>query len=86
MDEPTSMVDAKSETEIFDRMRREMKKNTLIFISHRFSTIKDAERIVVLEKGRVIEDGTHQELMGHKGTYCKLYSIQAERYQRDVPS
>ena len=83
LDEPTSAVDAKSETEIFDRLNKEMRKNTLIFISHRFSTIKDAERIVVLDKGKIIEDGTHFELMEAKGKYSKLYSIQSERYERN---
>ena len=82
LDEPTSSVDAKSEMEIFDRLIREMRDNTLVFISHRFSTIKDAERIVVVDKGRIIEDGSHEALMKKKGKYAKLYSIQAERYKR----
>lgn len=82
LDEPTSAVDAKSEMQIFDRLNKEMKQNTLIFISHRFSTIKDAERIVVLDKGKAVEDGTHQELMALNGKYQKLYTIQAERYLR----
>lgn len=82
LDEPTSAVDAKSEMEIFDRLNREMKENTLIFISHRFSTIKDAERIVVLDKGKLIEDGTHSQLIKNQGKYAQLYTIQAERYKR----
>jgi len=82
LDEPTSAVDAKSEMEIFDRLNREMRKNTLIFISHRFSTIKDAERIVVLDKGRIIEEGTHKQLMANRRKYAQLYTIQAERYKR----
>jgi ATP-binding cassette, subfamily B, bacterial len=84
LDEPTSAVDAKSEAEIFDRLTKRMRKNTLIFISHRFSTIKDAERIVVLEKGKVIEDGTHDSLISKNGKYAKLYKIQAERYSRET--
>ncbi len=83
LDEPTSAVDAKSEMEIFDRLNKEMKVNTLIFISHRFSTIKDAERIVVLHQGKVVEDGTHSQLMENKGKYFNLYTIQAERYKRN---
>lgn len=82
LDEPTSSVDAKSEMQIFDRLNREMKDNTLLFISHRFSTIKDAQRIVVLDKGKIIEDGTHEILMSKKGKYAKLYTMQAERYLR----
>ena len=83
LDEPTSAVDAKSEMEIFDRLIKEMKKNTLIFISHRFSTIKDAERIIVLDKGKIIEDGNHQTLIQNKSKYEELYTIQAERYARE---
>ena len=83
LDEPTSAVDAKSEMEIFDRLNREMKHNTLLFISHRFSTIKDAERIVVIDKGILIEDGSHESLIKKDGKYAKLYKIQAERYLRE---
>lgn len=82
LDEPTSAVDAKSEMEIFDRLNKEMRNNTLIFISHRFSTIKDAERIIVIDKGKIIEDGSHDSLIKKDGKYNKLYRIQAERYLR----
>jgi len=82
LDEPTSAVDAKSEMEIFDRLNREMKGNTLIFISHRFSTIKDAGRIVVIDKGRLIEDGSHESLVKEGGKYARLFKIQADRYLR----
>ncbi|OGM11381.1 hypothetical protein A2Z22_01195 [Candidatus Woesebacteria bacterium RBG_16_34_12] len=82
LDEPTSAVDAKSEMQIFDRLNKEMKVHTLLFISHRFSTIKDAERIIVMHQGKIIEDGTHSQLMGNKGRYFNLYTIQAERYKR----
>ncbi len=83
LDEPTSAIDAKSEMEIFDRLHRETKKNTIIFISHRFSTIKDAERIVVIDKGRIVEDGNHESLMKNPNQYAKLYTFQAERYLRE---
>ncbi|PIY69141.1 hypothetical protein COY90_02260 [Candidatus Roizmanbacteria bacterium CG_4_10_14_0_8_um_filter_39_9] len=83
LDEPTSAVDARSEMEIFDRLNKEMQVNTLIFISHRFSTIKDAERIVVLHQGKIVEDGTHARLMENKSKYFDLYTIQAERYKRE---
>lgn len=83
LDEPTSSVDAKAEMEIFDRLNRETKDSTVLFISHRFSTIKDAERIVVVDKGKLIEDGNHESLMRNKGKYATLYSLQAERYLRE---
>lgn len=82
LDEPTSAIDAKAEMEIFDRLIKETKDNTVLFISHRFSTIKDAERILVLDKGKIIEDGNHEKLMKNKRKYQELYSIQAERYER----
>jgi len=82
LDEPTSAVDAKSEMEIFDRLIKEMERDTLIFISHRFSTIKDAKRIIVLDKGRLIEEGCHEVLMKNKNKYEQLYTIQAQRYNR----
>jgi ATP-binding cassette, subfamily B, bacterial len=82
LDEPTSAVDAKAEMEIFDRLNKQMHDNTLIFISHRFSTIKDAQRIVVMDKGKIVEDGNHQSLMDQRGKYATLYTIQAHRYQR----
>lgn len=75
-------MDARSEMEIFDRLIGEMKENTLIFISHRFSTIKDAQRIVVIDKGKIIEEGTHNTLMNERGKYAKLYTTQAQRYKR----
>ncbi len=82
LDEPTSAIDAKAETEIFDRLHHETKENTVIFISHRFSTIKDAERIIVIDKGTIMEDGNHDQLMQNNGIYALLYSLQAERYLR----
>lgn len=82
LDEPTSAIDAKAETEIFDRLNKETRNNTLLFISHRFSTIKDAERIIVLDKGKIIEEGNHSELMQNNQKYAKLYTMQAERYKR----
>lgn len=82
LDEPTSSVDAKSEAEIFDRLNKETRDRTVIFISHRFSTIKDANRIVVIDKGKIIEDGNHETLIKNKGKYATLYTLQADRYLR----
>ncbi len=68
---------------IFDRLNRRMRKETLIFISHRFCTIKDAERNIVMHKGKIIEDGTHVQLMDMGGKYAQLYTIQVQRFLRD---
>ena len=83
LDEPTSSIDIKSEMQIFDRLIKKMKNETLIFISHRFTTIKDAERIIVLEKGKVVEDGDHDKLIKNNGKYAHLYNIQVSRLQRN---
>jgi ATP-binding cassette subfamily B protein len=84
LDEPTSAIDVKSEMDIFDRLNKKMRNETLIFISHRFTTIKDAERIIVLQKGRIVEDGNHNDLMKKpNGKYAQLYNIQADRLHRD---
>jgi ATP-binding cassette, subfamily B, bacterial len=82
LDEPTSAIDVKSEMEIFDRLNKKMKDETLIFISHRFSTIKDAEKIVVLHQGKIVEEGNHASLMKINGRYANLYNIQVERLKR----
>jgi ATP-binding cassette subfamily B protein len=82
LDEPTSAVDVESEIEIFDKLNKQLMDNTLIFISHRFSTIKDAERIIVLKKGKVVEDGNHKELMKDDGLYADLYNLQVQRFLR----
>jgi ABC-type multidrug transport system fused ATPase/permease subunit len=79
LDEPTSAVDIRNEDEIFQRINKHLNNKTLIYISHRFSTIKDAERIIVLDDGNIIEDGEHDELMNNHGKYFELYSIQRNR-------
>ncbi|MFZ5365929.1 MAG: ABC transporter ATP-binding protein [Patescibacteria group bacterium] len=81
LDEPTSNVDAKAEEEIFGKISQLVKGKNLILISHRFSTVRRAKRIIVLEKGKIIEQGTHQELMKLGGTYAQLFTLQAKAYQ-----
>lgn len=81
LDEPTASVDARAESEIFERVDRLMKGKTVIIISHRFSTVKTADTIVVLHKGKIIERGSHKELMTKNGHYAELYSLQARAYQ-----
>ncbi|MBU1118107.1 ABC transporter ATP-binding protein/permease [Patescibacteria group bacterium] len=81
LDEPTASIDAIAESKIFSRLYRQLTKKTLIVISHRFSTVRNAQRIIVLDKGKIIEQGSHQELIKLKGLYSKSFNLQAKGYQ-----
>jgi ABC-type multidrug transport system fused ATPase/permease subunit len=81
LDEPTSAMDAEAEARIFDHFREATKKQMAILISHRFSTVRMADQIVVLSKGKMIESGSHEELMQMNGHYAHLFEIQAKGYQ-----
>ena len=81
LDEPTSNLDAKSEDEIFKIIESSAKDKTVILISHRFSTVRNANKIFVFEMGKILEQGTHKELMDTKGMYFKLFSLQAKGYK-----
>lgn len=81
LDEPTSAIDAKAENQIFTTVEKLSRDKTVIIISHRFSTVRNADRIIVLDQGKVIESGTHQDLIQQKGHYAKLFSLQAKGYQ-----
>jgi ATP-binding cassette subfamily B protein len=81
LDEPTSALDAKAESEVFGRFIGLTEGKTSIIISHRFSTVRQADRILVLEDGKVLEIGTHEELMQNKTLYSELFTLQAEGYQ-----
>jgi ABC-type multidrug transport system fused ATPase/permease subunit len=80
LDEPTAQLDVRGEAEIFDRLLAATRHCTTILISHRFSTVRHADRICVLEHGRVIELGTHDELMAHGGRYRTMFDLQAQRF------
>jgi ABC-type multidrug transport system fused ATPase/permease subunit len=80
LDEPTAQLDVRGEAEIFDRILAETRQCTTILISHRFSTVRHADRICVLEQGRVIELGTHDELMAKGGRYHTMFTLQAQRF------
>lgn len=81
LDEPTAAMDAEAEFEIFERLRNLTQNQMVILISHRFSTVRMADKIAVIEEGKIIEQGTHEELLAAKGRYAKLFTIQAQGYQ-----
>jgi len=80
LDEPTAQLDVRGEAEIFDRVLAATRHCTTILISHRFSTVRHADRICVLEQGRVVELGTHDELMARDGRYKTMFDLQAQRF------
>jgi len=80
LDEPTSALDAQAEYDLFERLRSLTRGRTAVYISHRFSTVRRADRIVFLEHGRLVEEGTHAELMKLNGRYARLFRMQASAY------
>ncbi len=81
LDEPTASMDADAEVQIFQRFREMTREQMAILISHRFSTVRMADRIMVLASGRVVEDGTHEQLMDADAHYAHLFKLQAAGYQ-----
>ena len=84
LDEPTAQLDVRGEAEIFDRILTATRHTTTILISHRFSTVRHADRICVIENGRVVELGTHDELMAQGGRYRTMFDLQASRFVADA--
>ena len=84
LDEPTAQLDVRGEAEIFDRILQATRNTTTILISHRFSTVRHADRICVLEQGRVAELGSHEELMALGGRYRTMFDLQAQRFAEDA--
>jgi len=81
LDEPTASLDARAEYEVFARFSRLVAGRMAVIISHRFSTVRMADRIVVLKDGMLVEDGSHDQLVQGKGPYSELFSLQASGYR-----
>jgi ATP-binding cassette subfamily B protein len=81
LDEPTSAVDAKAEYAIFEQIRKTQADKTTLIVSHRFSTVRQADRILVIEKGKIIEDGSHDQLVKKAGLYKEMFEKQAAGYR-----
>ncbi|SDH27603.1 ATP-binding cassette, subfamily B/ATP-binding cassette, subfamily C [Sinosporangium album] len=79
-DEPTAALDARAEHALFERVRRHADGRTVLLITHRLASVRYADRIYVLDRGVVIEEGAHQELMDKEGVYAELYTLQADAY------
>src|SRR5205085_11601871 len=80
LDEPTAQLDVRGEAETFERIRAATRHATTVLIAHRFSTVRHADRICVLEHGKVVELGTHDELMTAGGRYHTMFELQASRF------
>jgi len=80
LDEPTAALDARAESRLFDRIRDLLAGRSVVLISHRFSSVRSADRIYVLEHGRVVEAGSHAELMAAGDRYAELFTLQARAY------
>jgi len=80
LDEPTASLDARAERDLFDSVRQMYRNKTVVLISHRFSTVRSADRIFVLKEGRIVEQGSHSELMGNDGLYAELFAMQASAF------
>jgi ATP-binding cassette, subfamily B, bacterial len=85
LDEPTAALDPRAEHDLFERIRVLLVGRTVLLISHRFSSVRHADRIYVLHDGRVTEAGTHDELMALEGHYAELFRLQAAAYLAGNP-
>jgi ATP-binding cassette subfamily B protein len=81
LDEPTASLDARSEYEVFQRFAELTEGKIALLISHRFSTVRMADRIVVLEDGKIAEQGSHRQLLSQKGQYAAMFELQASSYR-----
>jgi ATP-binding cassette, subfamily B, bacterial len=80
LDEPSASMDPRAEARLFAHLREIVAGRSVLFVSHRFSTVRSADRIYVMEQGRVVEHGDHDTLMALDGTYAELFRLQAAAY------
>jgi ATP-binding cassette, subfamily B, bacterial len=86
LDEPTAALDVRAEAALYDRFLELTEGLTTLVISHRFSTVRRADRIVVLADGTVVEDGSHAELLAAGGCYAQMFTLQAARFTEGSPA
>ena len=80
LDEPTASLDPRAEADLFAQMRELARGRSVLLVSHRFSSVRSADRIYVLEAGRIVESGDHDALVANDGLYAELFTLQAEAY------
>lgn len=80
LDEPTAALDVRAEAQLFDRFLEVTRGMTTVLVSHRLSSVRHADRIVVIDDGRIVEDGSHEELLVHDGAYARMFTLQASRF------
>jgi ATP-binding cassette subfamily B protein len=80
LDEPTASLDARAESRLFERMHELLEGRSVVLISHRFSSVRSADRIYVMHEGRIVEEGSHDALMAEEGLYAELFTLQARAY------
>jgi ATP-binding cassette subfamily B protein len=85
LDEPTAALDVRTEYEVYRRFAELTRGKTTLLISHRFSTVRMADRILVIEDGRLVEEGSHNELMRRGGRYAELFLLQAAGFRDGTP-
>jgi ATP-binding cassette subfamily B protein len=81
LDEPTSAIDAETEFKIFKNLDKEYRDKSLLLISHRFSSVRNADKILVIQKGKIVEEGNHEDLVNKNGKYAKMFGRQAIGYK-----
>jgi ATP-binding cassette, subfamily B, bacterial len=86
LDEPTASLDARAEADLFNRIKSLYKGKAVLLVSHRFSTVRSADRIYVMSRGKIVESGTHRELIAADGLYAELFALQADAYINSGPS